>query len=505
MIFPLLLFLILFHSSFQISNHPNQIIFFPNPLSPNSLSLFTKTAEILTNSNQYTCLTILSNVFQDQFSPSSNCSLLIFQASNKDLFQQKLQDAENLFSQPSLHSLPAFRNLYEIVIDGIQNRHFSAQINKPKQSILVCDYSNMFCDLLAKILQVSKVFIFADSATNAFWVDQLEVSLSSVPVINSPYTTKMSFVERIHNVFNYYTLIWTNRYQARMINLLSHNKGLDSSSQADYSTLLFTQEIPELNYAFNVPPNLFSVGCITCQFPNPLPPVVQKFLDKRRRNILIQISKIRGYEKMNAIIEALNKYPEIGFLIKGDVPADVENYINVFQTDNIDSADLLANRKVVGLINDGDFGSIIESIYFRKPMIVLAYDFQTRAYGALVKEKKLGCVIENEEDVTKAQFQKLVGQLLDNYNEYEINLRELSTILKNVNTSRELLQVFQFCDQFGDFGSEMPQTSFEFYNVDFWLYILVILSFLLYNVMSFFKCFACSFRSSDLKCPYYSS
>jgi len=485
----LLLFSLFLLSNLTLANS-TRIVFFPNPSQPELITTLAKLAEILITTDNYSCTMIIHDIYIDYLS-HVNCTKLIFTIPNKEIFLKNLNKAEDRFNSKSIDSLRALNESYNLYIDAIYTQSFQNELRQLQSEAIVCDASNYLCNVIASKLNASKIISYWSTIINPYWVDSLEMSTSSYPMPNSPFTNQMTLLQRIKNTINYYTLLLTNKYQKRLIDQYLYPKEKNEGF-LDYKplTLFITQDPQGLTYPLNVPPNIASVGCFTCLWPNPLPPVVQKFLTKRRRNILVKFDRAVGFEETNIIIETLSKFPEIGFLIKGNIAGDVETPMNVFKTENVNTVDLLANRKVVALIHDGDFNSIIEGVYFRRPMVILP-DHYARANGVLISERMLGLAMNEEEKFTITTFKKAIESFLANLANYEGNLKRDSNIIRNINSTFEVKKWFNYYME-NDISTLVVKphdslNSFEYNNIDIILFSSLITIFGFYQVWNFFQ------------------
>lgn len=460
---------------------PNHVVFFPSPGNFDSVSAFAKISKILTNTGKYGCMALLHDVDRDIFT-HTNCTKVIYGAKNHQTYLQSLYKAHNEFERNPVLSLRYFKKVYQQQINDLFETNLIEKLKDVKIDALVCDAENLLCDILANKDQRIKTLYYSNTMINPYWLDAFDIPLGSYPMPNSPYNTSMTFFERVNNHINYYTLLFVKKYKQRLVNQILAAKGKEINSPFHYNSkgLFVSQNLPHLDYPLYLPPNIVSLGCVSCMFPGALPLPMKNFIGKRQRNIFVKLDRMKGYNDSQIILEALGTFKDIGFIVQGNLAVDVEAPLNVFRTDPVNVCDALYQKKIVAFINDGDYASLIQGIYHKKPMVVLGYNSERKANAVLIKEKELGTTIIDEGNLTKDNLIKEIKEVLTHKMKYIENMTPYSRRMMDDRTiKKEVKLLFDLYIENGSNGLVFEPyyrlTWLEYNNWDIWLMFGLIL------------------------------
>jgi len=170
--------------------------------------------------------------------------------------------------------------------------------------------------------------------------------------------------------------------------------------------------------------------------------------------------------------------------LRGVIDENVETPKNIFKDKNGNSADILSLAKTAGFINDGDYSSFLEGVYFKKPMIVMPHNYEGQSNGALVKDRGMGIFIEDEEDFNVEHFDEAMSEILNNQSRFKRNLLINSRRILKANNSEVIEKLFDFYFVHGAenlvVSPYLDLSSLEFYNIDIVLMVFAIFVFCCY-------------------------
>ena len=490
------LFLFCFNASFALTN----VLFFPNPQNSDAISVFSKIATLLIKTNKYKCTTILHGADEKTFD-QTDCEKLFYGVRGQDTYLQSLHKAQLQFDADIFWNLQAFKKTYKLQIDAFYETDILNKLQEIKVDIIVCDVQNLLCKILPSKLSITKVIYYDSTTSSPHLMDLYDFPTSYYPVSDSPFAIPMSFFDRLRNQMNYYLVTIAIKYQRRLFQqlLVEKDEELNHISDNNSIALYLTQDVHGLTHPLYLPPNFIKLGCVSCLLHNTKSLNLKKFLERRQKNIFVKFSKVKDFQETLAIIDAFIKFADVGFIIHGPLAADVETPLNVFRTDFIDTSDILGHRKIYGFISDGEYSSVLESTYFKKPIIILSYDFGKKASGALVRDKGVGIAFMDRDELTEEKLESALKEILTSRRKFESSLRKYSHFTLNSDTKNEVVNWFDYCRD-NDIKSLIVESnyelsSFEHKNIDNMLVFLLILLFLVYQVYNIIKAILCRKRA----------
>ncbi len=483
------LFLLILELSQTKEVRIRKVVFFPSPNNRDVHLVFSEIAKILQQTQKYSATFAVHNMNVDALSVQNSTAIFIYGLKNQQAYIRTFNEGKNKFYQKSLLSLRAFNETNHLYMKIFSESDVLANLTELRPNILVCDVDNFLCGYLAEKLNVARVIYYSKTMLNIYWMDHFDIHPGSYPMPNSGYTTQMNFKERVHNLINYYKLLWTGKYQKRLFKqaVVSGRKEDEKEEElfgVNIQPLYISEDVQALTYPFNYPPNFVPLGCFTCSVKRPLPNFLQQFLNQYSKVILVKFDKLLDEKESHVLVEVLSKYFKTGFILRGTLDENIETPKNIFRDKNGNSADILSLAKTAGFINDGDHSSFLEGVYFKKPMIVLPHNYEGQSNGALVKDRGMGIFIEDEEDFNVENFDQAVNEILSNQSKFKKNLLINSRRILKTNNSEVIERLFDFYFVHGaDNLVVYPYfelSSLEFYNVDIILMVFAILIFCCY-------------------------
>ncbi len=225
--------------------------------------------------------------------------------------------------------------------------------------------------------------------------------------------------------------------------------------------------------------------------PQPVPLNVEKFLSKYGKTIYIKIERMNTPDILKSIFETVEEMNNIGFVVKADMPRGLRTPKNLLKIDYIPTADMLGQKKIVGFMHDGDWASIVEGVYFSKPMLVLSDDYDKRANGAFVEHRMIGVSIGYSKEITTSNLIQKMKIVLNPDVEMTRNIQKYSQLLIGIDTKKLIEKTFDnyIKNEIEHLVVkpfyEMP--FYSYYNIDVWVTLFGIPALVIYGIWTCFK------------------
>lgn len=148
---------------------------------------------------------------------------------------------------------------------------------------------------------------------------------------------------------------------------------------------------------------------------------IKEFIKNHEKIIYISSGTIicQSFSYYKAFIEGFKKSSEIGLVISAGKCTDIlkkylldHNILNVLVLDNAPQKYILSNSKL--FITSGGQNSILESIYFKVPMLVTPLTSEQRLNGYIVEKNKFGFTTSKFRDSNKT-IGTLIKELLESF------------------------------------------------------------------------------------------
>ncbi|XP_014369341.2 UDP-glycosyltransferase UGT5-like isoform X1 [Papilio machaon] len=240
-----------------------------------------------------------------------------------------------------------------------------------------------------------------------------------VPIITSPYSTRMNFLQRLGNfIVNVYSKYWFHEYlqkeERAIIEKHFNTKIPDLEEIArNQSVLMLVNSFPILNGAKPLVPSVIEVGGMHLNHTRKeLPPYIEKFLNESEHGVillsfgsLIKTSTIPKY-KEDMIVNALAKLKQrVIWKFEGSGEEGTLTG-NILRVKWLPQYELLQNKKVVAFIAHGGLLGMTEAISAGKPMVVVPFFGDQPANAAAAAAAGFATVVPyielTEEKLTKA-------------------------------------------------------------------------------------------------------
>ena len=461
-----------------------QIAFMPSPGNFQVIPSFVKLAEFLSLFKGYGCVAVVHGADKNVWDRTP-CLKTKYGIDRGESYMEKFLTAQNTFEDKYFWNAEPFHELFETLINDFSNSKVLFDLKKLDIDVLVCDVSNFLCNFVAQKLEIPKKVYHSPTLPSYYLTGHLESSASYHPVMTSPYTNLMSLRERFMNYLRHYILSHGIKSQRKLFAELLKEKTdekLYLDKFFDPISLVTTQSARGFNYPLYLPPNVAQLGCISCIMPHQVPLSLDNFLSKYKTNIFIKIDRIKTSDILKNVIDSMSEFNKFGFVIKADLPKGLKLPTNLHKIDYVPTADILASNKIIIFIHDGDWNSIIEGIYYQVPMIALSYEYDRRANGVFVQDRKIGVSLGNEIDVTKGNLFRSIRKIIDSKAKYMESIEKYSRIVNGMNTTKQIEKWFQDYINNGIEHLvvkpyyEMP--FYSYYNLDVWFVIFVLPLFL---------------------------
>lgn len=454
-----------------------QIAFMPSPGNFEVIPTFVKLAEYLSSSKNYDCVAIVHGADKDAW--NKTCTQLKYGSDQGEEYLVELYSAQNVLEEKYWFSAEPFRRSYEMIIKAFYESKVLAELKGFEIELLVCDSSNILCNLVAEKLNIQKKVSHSPTVPNPYWNDAFDFSASSHPVMSSPYTNLMGIWQRLMNYKNHLFISLSIKSQRKLFKQLLKEKEdekLKLDNLFDPFSLFTTQVVRGFNYPIPLPPNIANLGCMSCIRPHQVSVTLDKTLSKYTQNVYIKLDTINNPDILKSLIDTVEELKKVGFIIRADIPKGLKFPVNLHRIDYIPTVDILSNSKVNAFVHDGDWTSIVEGIYYKKPMIAISYRYDRRANGALVEDRGVGIVIDKEKDLTKKKLADSIKSVLDPKEKYLEAITKYSKIAVSIDTPHQIEKWFEIYIQKGiDHLVVKPyyeMSYFAYHNLDVWFVVI---------------------------------
>ncbi|GMR45735.1 hypothetical protein PMAYCL1PPCAC_15930 [Pristionchus mayeri] len=238
------------------------------------------------------------------------------------------------------------------------------------------------------------------------------------------------------------------------------------SSHAAY-TLVNSE--PLVDFATPTINRIIYVGGLAVKTPEKLDKKFDDILNARSKTVLISFGTLVAPSKTtkgvkNAILEAVQQFPDVTFIWKYDKPEDdfaEESQLisaNLHMIKWAPQNDLLADSRLTAVITHAGTASTHEMIAWGKPgLFIPCFGDQSRN-AAMMERAGLGKVFDKRHFAIRGKFSAAVADLFGNttYNE---NARRLADMVGKKRSVREkLIETVEFAAEFGATPALRPQS-----------------------------------------------
>ncbi|XP_043576686.1 UDP glucuronosyltransferase 2 family, polypeptide A5 isoform X1 [Chiloscyllium plagiosum] len=265
------------------------------------------------------------------------------------------------------------------VCDGIiMNKKMLQKLKEAKFKVLLADPLHYCGDLLAMKLGIPFIFTlrFSPGFSAERLCGQIPAPPSYVPATLSELSDKMTFTERVQNVFNFpmYDWIcyhmWTdwNSYYSEAL-----GKPTTFCETMGKAEIWLIRTYWDFEFPRPLLPNFVFVGGLHCHPAKPLSQELEEFVQSSGEHGIVIFSlgslvKNLTAEKANIIAEALGEIPQkVLWSYAGEKPKMLASNTKLYKW--LPQNDLLGHPKTRVFITHGGTNGIYEAIYHGVPMI----------------------------------------------------------------------------------------------------------------------------------------
>uniref|UniRef100_A0A0N5BI84 glucuronosyltransferase n=1 Tax=Strongyloides papillosus TaxID=174720 RepID=A0A0N5BI84_STREA len=307
---------------------------------------------------------------------------------------------------------------------------------------------------------------------------------SHVPAIISPFTEKMTYTERLKNLFGHYFFAFGINYFSDKVALQKefdekYGVGFFNSNNAiGDSSFTVINSNPFLDIPGPKTPKMIEVAGIGVKDPKPLDEYWNKILSLRNKTILISFGTysrtIHMPEDMKkGLLESIRQLNDTTFILKYEEPEDGtgKDIENLVLTKWMPQSDLLNDKRLSLFITHGGMGSITELSFRGVPALVIPIMGDQNRNAKLVERQNFG-ISMNKLDLKNPDILiKNIKIMLDDET-YKKNAKIVSQRLNKrpIGSKRLLIEHIEFAAEFGrldmlDLGSR-NMGIIEYYNLD---------------------------------------
>uniref|UniRef100_A0A3Q0RJW6 UDP-glucuronosyltransferase n=1 Tax=Amphilophus citrinellus TaxID=61819 RepID=A0A3Q0RJW6_AMPCI len=380
-------------------------------------------------------------------------------------------------------------------VDNFFEVYLQEHMKSPGERIIDSQYDLVLTDpamapgvVLAKYLKLPLVL-------NVRWITSGEghfvlapSPLSYIPVPGSGLTDKMSFIQRIKNIFFYSIVLFQQKFLVGPV-----------YDEADI--WLFRSDFV---FEFSRPtmPNVVYIGGFQCKPAQPLPAELEEFVQSAGQHgvIIMTLGTLVNAlpeEVTDEIASVFAKMPQkVIWRHKGKRPSTLGN--NTLVVDWMPQKDLLGHPQTKVFVAHGGTNGVQEAIYYGVPVLGIPLFFDQYDNLLRLQERGAGQIIQLA-DVNGHNFEKALHKLL-HQESYRQNMQRLSHLHRDQPITPMEQAVFWVEYVMRHKGAPHLRTEaykmpwYSYYSLDVLLLLLSVVSALLLSIFAIFRCLCCQRR-----------
>ncbi|XP_074523097.1 UDP-glucuronosyltransferase 2B13-like [Halichoeres trimaculatus] len=405
------------------------------------------------------------------------------------------------------------RMLSHMTASMLKDKDFMDMLQEQQYDLVLVDPAWGTGILLAHALKLPLVY-------NVRWLTSGEghmaiapSPLSYIPLTGSGLSDKMTFIQRLQNLFFYF--IW--EFQDAFIINHQYQAVCDEffGSEVRYRELLQGADIwlMRADFVFEFPrptmPNVIYIGGFQCKPAKPLPADLEEFVQSSGEHGVIIMSLGTFVNELpldvaNVIAAAFAKVPQkVIWRNKGDKPATLGN--NTLLVDWMPQNDLLGHPKVKLFVAHGGTNGVQEAMYHGVPVVGLPIFFDQ--YDNLLRLEKRGAAkILTLATVDKDSiFLNAIQEVL-NEPSYRMNMQRLSRLHRDTPMKPMDSAIFWIEFVMRHKGAAHLRTDsyklpwYVYHSVDIVLFFVGALLLVLLTALMLIRCLCITVRKNKVKC-----
>uniref|UniRef100_A0A0N5B8G0 glucuronosyltransferase n=1 Tax=Strongyloides papillosus TaxID=174720 RepID=A0A0N5B8G0_STREA len=286
------------------------------------------------------------------------------------------------------------------------------------------------------------------SATNIYRLQPETVGvnypLSYVSELFSPFGDIMNFSERILNLLTAIVTEGIHTYFSKMkvtdIFKIEFPKSMGKIDNvwniASTSQSIIANNLPLLDFSSPTSNMIYNVAGITVdKTNNELDERFKKITQQKSYFFLVTFGSIAKTSDMPFIMRyslfnAFEKFPNITFIVKFENQKKeiVKHSENVFLVKWLPQIALMKQKNYKGIITHGGWSSMIETLTYGKPMILMPLFADHGKNSKIIEQKKLGILIDKM-NINLNTFSDSLTELIDNPT-YDFNCKRYALMLQ---------------------------------------------------------------------------
>ncbi|XP_037549791.1 UDP-glucuronosyltransferase 2A1, partial [Nematolebias whitei] len=323
----------------------------------------------------------------------------------------------------------------EVLSGLLDDAHMIRRIKESKFDLVLTDPCWANGVIVAKYFNLPLVY-------NVRWLISEEAHfaiapspLSYVPLTGSGSTDKMTFIQRVKNMFLYQV----NQIQNSLASKLLYQPLCDKylGPDTDFNQIKIDADIwlMRTDFVFDYPrptmPNVVYMGGFHCKPPEPLPEDLEEFVQSSGEHGVIVMSLGAFVSKLpddfaNEIAAAYSKLPQkVIWTHKGKRPDTLGN--NTLMVDWMPQKDLLGHPKIKLFVAHGGTNGVQEAMCYAVPVVGLALYFDHYDNLLRLQEKGAAKVLTLATVEKDDNFLKALQEVLSEPS-YKMNMQKLSDL-----------------------------------------------------------------------------
>uniref|UniRef100_A0A0N5A5S9 UDP-glucuronosyltransferase n=1 Tax=Parastrongyloides trichosuri TaxID=131310 RepID=A0A0N5A5S9_PARTI len=337
----------------------------------------------------------------------------------------------------------------------------------------------------------------------------LDFPTSYIPTSMSPFTDKMSYMERTQNLGVYLMSRYFHHLYGYKPSLQDefdnkYGKGYyDRDKIIGNSAFIFLNSHPFIDIPGPKTPKMVEISGIGIKDTKPLDNYWDKILSLSPNTVLISFGTIAKSSFMpenlkNGLLETIKRLPNITFIWKYESPEDGtgEGIENLILSKWFPQSDLLNDKRLTLFITHGGAGSVTEAFFRGVPVVAIPILNDQYKNVKLFERHGTGLLMDKNDLSNYSILEKKIKEVIGN-KEYKEKAEVMAKMLKKrpIQPKELLIKHIEFAAEFGSLEvldlASRNMSFIEYYNLDiivpFLVILLSVISVLFYVLYKFIR------------------
>uniref|UniRef100_A0A0R3RJ00 UDP-glucuronosyltransferase n=1 Tax=Elaeophora elaphi TaxID=1147741 RepID=A0A0R3RJ00_9BILA len=390
----------------------------------------------------------------------------------------------------------------------LKQKKIMEELKAEKFDLAIFEFNQCFAGMIELFHIPAHIVVSATAlfgyATECFGVPN---NPSYIPALYSQYADHMTYLQRVKNLI---ITIVTHKFfenltkQCQMLFRRLHgDQFIDLKEKLAQATYVLTNTNPLFDVSRPTIHKMIELGGLALPKRQPLSKDWTVIMDERKPIVLVSFGTITlSYwmpnETKQALLETFDSFPNVTFIWKyeKDEHRIADGHPNVITSKWLPQTDLLAHKNLIAFLTHGGMNSIMETLNYGKPVVVVPLFGDQLQNAVLVERSGFGIRLPLPELAMKEKLQNAIYNIIYDKS-YAQKAERLSKMMaKKPNPAKEqLIKHVEFAAEFGQIANFDPygrkMTFVSYYMLDiiipFMMFLLLISLISCYIIIKLFK------------------